>query len=330
MQEDAGDIFIRFQCPYRCRKTQEINMDVEILSMNNLPEGLRQAVVENDLPLEVAKQLTQLNDPFVNDKMIQIIKRKKKYERDLLKNALAAVEKSKRMKQKLKNLKKTTDAGIMLSSVWNFGNRDNYAGDSHFYGNAPTQVVEQCILRLSNEEDLIIDPMAGSGTTVDVCKTFRRKVKAFDLTPTRKDIIQNDSRKIPIKNNSADMIFLHPPYMDMVKYSIKKNDISREKLNGFIEGMREVISEIHRVLKPNKYVCILIGDVVRKGKFIPLTRKLASICEEIGLEDCGTAIKITKDSVSQRRRGKAIYAELAKTKNLKQNHDTVMFWRKSF
>src|SRR3972149_9918983 len=155
-------------------------MSTPVLSMDDLPEGLKQAVAENDLPLEVAKQLTQLNDPFVNDKMIQIIKRKKKYERDLLKNALAAVEKSKKMKQKLRMLKKTTDAGITLSSVWNFGNRDNYAGDSHFYGNAPTQVVEQCILRLTNEKDLIVDPMAGSGTTIDVCKTFHRKIKAFD------------------------------------------------------------------------------------------------------------------------------------------------------
>jgi len=297
-------------------------------SIASLPEGLRQAVAEKDLPINVAIQLTELNDPFVNSKMVQIIKRKKKYERDLLKNALAAVEKSKQMQEKMDILKKTTDVGINLSSVWNFGNRDNYAGDANFYGNAPTQVVEQCILRLTNEKDLVVDPMAGSGTTIDVCKTFGRKVKAFDLTPTRKDITENDSRTIPMENNSADLVFLHPPYMDMVKYSTKEQDISRQGINEFIRSMQQIISETHRILKSEKYVCILIGDIVRKGKFISLTRKLASVCEELQFEDCGNAIKITKDSVSQRRRGKAIYAELAKTKNLKQNHDTVMFWKK--
>lgn len=304
-------------------------MNLNIQPIASLPEGLKQAVVEKDLPLEVAIQLKELNNPFVNDKMVQIIKRKKKYERDLLKNALFAVEKSKTMKKKLDSLKKTTDAGIILSSVWNFGNRDNYAGDSNFHGNAPTQVIEQCILRLTNKKDLVVDPMAGSGTTIDVCKTFNRKIKAFDLTPTRKEIIENDSRTIPMKNNSADLVFLHPPYMDMVKYSTKEYDISRQGVEGFLESMRKVMAESHRILKPNKYACILIGDVVRKGKVIPLTRNLANICEKLAFEDCGHAIKITKNSVSQMRRGKAIYAELANTKNLKQNHDTVMFWRKS-
>ncbi|GAG03916.1 unnamed protein product, partial [marine sediment metagenome] len=87
--------------------------------------------------------------------------------------------------------------------------------------------------------------------------------------------------------------------------------------------------ESHRILKNDGYICILVGDLVRKGRFIPLTRILANLCEEMGLIDCGNAIKVTKDSVSQRRRGKAIYAELANTRNLKQNHDIVMFWKKT-
>lgn len=299
-----------------------------VSTIADLPDGLKQAVTEKDLPLDVALQLTRMNNPFVNEKMIQVIKRKKKYERDLLKNALLAVNKSNLMKKKFNTLKKTVDKGVILSSVWNIGNRDNYAGDPNFYGNAPTQVVEQCILRLTSNKDLVVDPMAGSGTTIDVCKTFKRKVKAFDLTPTRKEIIANDSRRIPLKENSTDLVFLHPPYMDMVKYSTKEQDISRQSQDGFLDSMKQVMLESQRILKKDKYLCILIGDIVRKGKFIPLTRRLANICEDLGFEDCGQAIKITKDSVSQRRRGKAIYAELANTKNLKQNHDAVMFWKK--
>lgn len=293
-----------------------------------LPEELRQAIVEKDLPLDVAIQLTKINNPFVNEKMVQVIKRKKKYERDILKNALAAVEKSKKMRKKINELKKTIEAGITLSSVWDFGNRDNYAGDANFYGNAPTQVVEQCILRLTNKGDLVVDPMAGSGTTIDVCRAHNRSVKAFDLTPTRKKIIENDSRNIPLNDFSADLVFLHPPYWDMVKYSSKDADMSRLSLNEFLDSVGKVITESQRILKKDKYLCILVGDVVRKGKFIALSRKISNMCEEVGFEDCGYAVKITKDSVSQRRRGKTIYAELAVTKNIKQNHDIVMFWKK--
>jgi len=296
--------------------------------ISTLPVELRQAIAEKDLPLDVAIQLTKINDPFVNEKMVQIIKRKKKYARDILKNALVAVEKSKKMRKKLNELKKTIEAGVTLSSVWDFGNRDNYAGDANFYGNAPTQVVEQCILRLTNKDDLVVDPMAGSGTTIDVCKAHNRNIKVFDLTPTRKDIIENDSRNIPLKDFSADLVFLHPPYWDMVKYSNKDADLSKLSLNEFLDSMQKVITETQRILKKDKYLCIVVGDLVRKGKFISLSRKISNMCEEVGFEDCGYAIKITKDSVSQRRRGKAIYAELAITKNLKQNHDIVMFWKK--
>lgn len=296
--------------------------------LTNLPSELQQAVVEKDLPLDIATQLIEMNNPFVNEKMVRVINRKKRYERDILKNALAAVSKSKNMRRKLNVLKKVTDEGVTLSSVWDFGNRDNYAGDANFHGNAPTQTVEQCILRLTSKDDLVIDPMAGSGTTIDVCKAYNRKVKAFDLTPTREDIIENDSRCIPIDDSSVDLVFLHPPYLDMVKFSNKEGDISKLSLEKFLSSMRLVLMESKRILKKDKHLCILVGDLVRKGKFISLSRKLSNICEELGLEDCGYAIKITKDSVSQRRRGKAIYAELALTKNLKQNHDIVFFWKK--
>lgn len=325
MQDSAGRV-LNTALPYiagGCR--METTYDMRIIG---LPDGLKQAVKERDLPLDVAVQLVKMHNPFVNQKMVQIINRKKKYEKDLLKNALAAVAKSKNMRKKLNLLKKTAEEGIILSSVWEFGNRDNYAGDSNFHGNAPTQVVEQCVLRLTKNGDSVVDPMAGSGTTIDVCKAHQRKIKAFDLTPTRKDIIENDSRHIPVATLSTDLVFLHPPYLDMVRYSSKSEDVSKLSLDEFLESMRNILMESQRILNKDGHLCILIGDLVRKGKFISLSRRLSVICEEIGLEDCGYAVKITKDSVSQRRRGKAIYAELATTNNLKQNHDVVLFWKK--
>ena len=61
--------------------------------------------------------------------------------------------------------------------------------------------------------------MAGSGTTIDVAKELGRKVIGYDISPYRKDIIQNDARKIPLKDNSADFVFIDSPYSDNVKYS---------------------------------------------------------------------------------------------------------------
>jgi DNA modification methylase len=301
----------------------------DIRQLSALPISIQAAVSSNELPFAVAVELASLNDSTVNEKILQLVERKKKYEKNLLKHAIFAVQKSKQMREKFVKLKKLSETGVVLSSVWAFGNRDNYAGDPHFYGNAPTQAVEQCILRLTNPKDIVVDPMAGSGTTLDVCATLKRKGIGFDLSPTRPDIKANDSTSIiPLASNSADLVFFHPPYWNMVKYSKNKADISNLPLPEFFEKIQNTLTESYRILKKDKYLCILIGDVVEQGKFIPLTRKTSNIAESIGFEDAGWAVKITKGSVSEQRRGKAIYAELAQTKNLKQNHDTVMFWKK--
>lgn len=294
-----------------------------------VPTEIISAVTEGQLHLIGFKEIFQINELQLYEKTLEIIERKKRYDKDIVRNAKVAIKQKKSMANKIEQYNKLCDEGIILSSIWDFGKRKNYAGDPFFYGNAPTQVVEQCILRLTEEKDTVLDVMAGSGTTIDVCKVLKRKSIAFDLNPKRKEIIKNDSRNLPLKNNTVDLVFIHPPYWDMVKYSQNIEDLSKNSLNEFYESMDRVITEARRVVKNEKYIAILIGDIVRKGKVIPLTRKIANIAESCELEDCGSAVKITKNSVSQIRRGKTIYAELARSKNLKMNHDTILFFKKT-
>ncbi|MFH1473468.1 MAG: DNA methyltransferase [Candidatus Aenigmatarchaeota archaeon] len=296
--------------------------------IKTMPNEIIDAVLKNDIPLDAFKHIVKKNDSLLNEKIIKALKRKKIYENNIIDIAEFSVKRSKMMKKKIENLNKQLNKGLLLNTVWNIGKRDNYAGDPKFYGNAPTQIIEQCILRLTNKKDIILDAMAGSGTTIDVCKVLKRKCIAYDINPQRKDIIKNNSVNIPLKNEKVGMVFLHPPYWRMVKYSKDKNDLSRQSLKDFFESVKSILLESKRVLKKNKYICILTGDMIYRGKFIPLSRKIANIAEDIGLEDCGQAIKITSNSVSQIRRGKSIYAELVETKNLKINHDFVTFWKK--
>lgn len=292
------------------------------------PETLKDAILDHRMDPDIAKELMKIDDKRIHEKVVKELKQKNKYEERILKTAKFAVERSKAMEAKFFRLKELLQEGLNLSTVWDIGPRKNYAGDLSFHGNSPTQVVEQCILRLTKENDLVVDPMSGSGTTIDVCKELNRNCIAYDIKPTRDDIIKNDARKIPLDNESVDFVFLHFPYWNTVKYSNERDDLSRMSLDTFLENTNKIIKESKRILKKNKYLCILIGDLVEKGEFIPLTRKIANIAESMGLTDCGYAIKLTSGSTSQIVRGKALYAELAYTGNLKINHDTVMFWKK--
>ena len=60
-------------------------------------------------------------------------------------------------KEKFEKLKNMGEAGIELSSVWNFGTREKGFGSHVFHGNCIPQVVKQCILRYSNERDIILE-----------------------------------------------------------------------------------------------------------------------------------------------------------------------------
>jgi len=133
--------------------------------------------------------------------------------------------------------------------------------------NFPTQK------RYTKEGDLVVDPMCGSGTTIDVAKELNRQVIGYDIAPYREDIIQNDSRKIPLKDSSVDFVFIDSPYSDNIKYSEHPADIGRiscEKEEFFSE-LEKVAQEIYRILKPGKAMAWLIGDHWRKKSgFIPV------------------------------------------------------------
>jgi DNA modification methylase len=114
--------------------------------------------------------------------------------------------------------------------------------------------------------------MCGSGTTIDVCKEEGRKFKAFDINPTRPDIIQNDARRIPLPDESVDMVFIDSPYGDNIDYNDNPANIGRisAETDGFYDELEKVIAECHRVMKPGKALGWVIGDQWVNKKFTPV------------------------------------------------------------
>jgi len=172
------------------------------------------------------------------------------------------------------------------TTLWNYP-RQNYGdlphGDNKYRGVTPAFVVWNLIQRYTQENDLVVDPMCGSGTSIDVCIEENRKVLGFDIVPYRNDIKQADARNLPLENEVADFVFIDSPYSDNIKYNKHPNNIgniSCEKEEFFIE-LEKVAKESYRILKPNKYIAWLIGDHWRrKSGFIPVGFKIYTILEK--------------------------------------------------
>jgi DNA modification methylase len=149
-------------------------------------------------------------------------------------------------------------------------------GSNKYAGVTPAFIIYNMVRRYTDPGDLVLDPMAGSGTTIDVCKEEGRKCIAYDISPTRSDIAQNDARTIPLKDNSVDMIFIDSPYGDNIDYNDDPGNIGKISAESeeFYSALDEVISECHRVLRPGKALGWLIGDQWVKKKFTPVGFKI--------------------------------------------------------
>lgn len=181
------------------------------------------------------------------------------------------------MRQKKNNHK---EPNFETTTLWDFPTQnygDKPHGDNKFNGVTPAFVIWNLLQRYTKIGDLVVDPMAGSGTTIDVAKELSRRVIGYDIAPYRPDIIQNDARYIPLEDNSVDFVFIDSPYSNNVKYSEHPDcigKISCEK-EVFFDELEKVAKEIYRILKPGKAMAWLIGDHWRKSSgFIPVGFKM--------------------------------------------------------
>jgi len=114
----------------------------------------------------------------------------------------------------------------------------------------PASLIWNLIQRYTEPGDLVVDPMCGSGTTIDVCLEENRKVIGFDIVPYRDDILQTDARNLPLDDEVADFVFIDSPYSDNIKYNEHPQNIgniSCENLK-FFEALEAVIKCVNQRL----------------------------------------------------------------------------------
>lgn len=145
-------------------------------------------------------------------------------------------------------------------------------GSKEYAGATPSWIIWQLLMRYTRENDLVVDPMCGSGTTIDVARDLGRRGLGYDLTPSRSDVLKADARRLPLEDEKADFVFVDPPYSTHIEYSENAADIGKLDAAGadggaaYYGAMEEVVREIHRVLKNRRYMGLYVSDSWRKRK----------------------------------------------------------------
>jgi len=168
---------------------------------------------------------------------------------------------------------------IFATTLWDYP-KQSYGntpkGNNKYPGVTPAFIIYNLIWRYTKPGDLVCDPMAGSGTTIDICKEERRRFIAFDIVPTRKDIIQADARALPLKDCTVDLVFIDSPYGDNIRYNDHPLNIGHIPATEerFYDELEKVMVESKRILKENGVLAWLIGDQWAKGIFVPVGLKI--------------------------------------------------------
>jgi DNA modification methylase len=92
------------------------------------------------------------------------------------------------------------------------------------------------------------------------------------------DVITADSRCINLQEflnkygvKKVQLMIMHPPYYDIIKFSRNSNDLSNAKtVNEFLKMFGDVIDNTAPYLETGRYLGIVIGDKYSKGEWIPL------------------------------------------------------------
>lgn len=199
---------------------------------------------------------------------------------------------------------------LETNTVWAFPDRGKWAThDAKYRGNWSPYIPRNLILRYSTEGDTVLDPFVGGGTTAVEAKLTNRNFIGFDINPRAVELSRNkcefefdttattqidvaDVRKLPLDNNSVDLICAHPPYADIIHYSENiDGDLSLLKTKEFLFEMGKVADELYRVLKKDKFCAILMGDTRKKGMVQPLAFETMRIFEMAGFKTKEIIIK---------------------------------------
>lgn len=172
---------------------------------------------------------------------------------------------------------------IQPTTLWEYPSQ-NYGkgkqGDVNYAGATPSYIIWNLLMRYTKKKHLVVDPMCGSGTTIDVCKDTERRFLGYDINPSRKDIFRSDARKLPLEDAKADFVFIDPPYGDNIEYSDEKDCIGQFNAANpdYFTEMGKVIKEIHRILKTDRYMGLYICDYYNKKKgFVPIGLNILQI-----------------------------------------------------
>jgi ParB family transcriptional regulator, chromosome partitioning protein len=147
--------------------------------------------------------------------------------------------------------------------VWSF-KHDRAFGIPH-PGSIPPGIVAHTLHYFTEPGALVVDPMAGGGTTLDVCESMGRRCLAYDLHSVRPDVVVHDvNQEFPLEANGCDLIFCDPPYHTMLARQYAGDCAADVPLTSWTAFLDALARNTFATLRPGGRIALLLANQTEK------------------------------------------------------------------
>ncbi len=216
---------------------------------------------------------------------------------------------------------------IITDSLWIFNRRDTSGSHLGWYwGNFVPQIPHQIILRFTKRGDWVLDPFAGSGTSLIECIRLGRNGLGVDISPStvrrasamiakepnlfgvtcelrKGDSTTADFHRICLSHGikNVQLVIMHPPYFDIIKFGKNKGDLSNAtSVNSFLEKFGKVVKQTSTVLEDGRYLVLVAGDKYQDGEWVPLGFQMMEEVKKYGFKLTSIVVKNFEDTRAKR------------------------------
>jgi ParB-like chromosome segregation protein Spo0J len=155
-----------------------------------------------------------------------------------------------------------TDFSIPVYNIWKQQTKSE--GSNHF-GNSESTWLDNLLYMYTDPFDTVVDPFAGGGSTIDVCKKRFRRYFVSDRKPIverEKEIRQHDLTDgilKPSQWNDVKLVYLDPPYWIQAagEYSDDPTDLANMTLDEFTTQLAKIVKQYAAKLS-DAYIALII------------------------------------------------------------------------
>ncbi|MBA3471004.1 MAG: DNA methyltransferase [Herpetosiphonaceae bacterium] len=216
---------------------------------------------------------------------------------------------------------------ILTDSLWVETRRDRSGGHTAgYWGNFIPQIPSQMMRRYTKPGEWVLDTFAGSGTTMLEGLRLGRNTLGVELQPgvaattcariaaaanphaVAGQVVVGDSRTADWGAlldahgaRSAQLVLMHPPYHDIIKFSDDQRDLSNAaSVEEFLEMLGQIAANVAPLLDRGRYLALVIGDKYAGGEWLPLGFWAMGAIQERGFTLKSIVVKNFEDTTGKR------------------------------